>query len=77
MEIRPSARKLGVADRDILHALDNIIRYREQEYEGQLRVFVIGPDGAGRLLELVLVPHHQPSRVIHADLLQPNHYKFL
>ena len=77
MEILNSARKHDVSDADILHALDNVIRYREQEYDGEVRIFVIGPDRAGRFLELVLVPASSPARVIHADLLQPNHYHFL
>ena len=77
MEILDSARKHDVFDADILHALDNVIRYREQEYDGEVRIFAIGPDRAGRFLELVLVPASSPARVIHADLLQPNHYHYL
>ena len=61
----------------MLHALDNAIRYAEQEYEGELRIFVIGADQTGRFLELVLVPADDPLRIIHADVLQPNHYDYL
>lgn len=75
--IADGARKHGVDDADIYHALDNPIRYREQEYDGEARVFVIGADRSGRLLELVLVPADEPARVIHADVLRPNHYRFL
>jgi hypothetical protein len=77
VEIRDSARKHGVADVDILHAIDNPVRYREQEYDGELRVFIIGADTRGRFLELVLVPADEPSRVIHAQVLQPGHYNYL
>lgn len=78
MEIRDSARKHGgITDADIRHALDNVLRYREQEYDGELRIFVIGPDASGRLLELVLVPAHAPQRVIHAQVLRPKFYDFL
>jgi hypothetical protein len=61
----------------MLHALDNLIRYREQEYDGQPRIFVIGPDRMGRFLELVLVPADEPIRIIHADVLRPHHYDYL
>ncbi|MCL2454312.1 MAG: hypothetical protein FWD18_03275 [Micrococcales bacterium] len=77
MEIRRSARKHGIADADILHALDNPIRYAEQDYDGETRLFWIGPDRSGRFLELVLVPAGDPLRVIHADVLQPSRYHYL
>ncbi|MDR1213712.1 MAG: hypothetical protein LBK54_06485 [Propionibacteriaceae bacterium] len=77
MRIVDNARKHGIEDADILHALDNPIRYREQEYDGEVRVLLIGADRAGRLLELVLVPADQPARVIHADVLRPSRYDYL
>ena len=77
MRIMQSARRHGIDDADILHALDNMVRYREQEYDGQLRVFVIGADRMGRFLELVLVPADVPARIIHADVLRPGHYEYL
>lgn len=77
MQILNSARKHGVADEDIRHALANIIRYREQDYDGETRIFVIAPARDGRFLELVLVPSDDPTRVIHADILRPSHYDYL
>lgn len=77
MDIEWSAEKHGIAEADIWYALDNIVRYREQEYEGEIRIFVIAPARDGRFLELVLVPADEPLRVIHADILRPNHYHFL
>lgn len=77
MDIAPSAGRHGIEDADIWHALDYVHRYREQEYDGEIRIFVIGPARDGRFLELVLVPADEPLRVIHADVLQPNHYHFL
>ncbi len=77
MRIVASARKHGIEDADILHALDHMVRYREQEYDGELRVFVIGADRIGRFLELVLVPADEPTRIIHADILRPGHYDYL
>lgn len=77
MDIEWSAEKHGIEEADIWHALDNLIRYREQDYDGEERIFVIGPARDGRFLELVLVPVDDPARVIHADILQPNHYHYL
>lgn len=77
LQVAASARKHGIESADIFHALDNAIRYGEQEYDGESRVFVIGPDRSGRLLEIVLVPADQPQRIIHADVLRPSRYKFL
>lgn len=69
-KVAASARKHGIAERDMLHAIDNAIRYAEQEYDGEMRMLVIGPDRVGRLLEIVLVPADEPQRIIHADLLR-------
>jgi hypothetical protein len=44
---------------------------------GEERLLVIGPDRHGALLELVAVPAHQPTRIIHADQLQPSRYDYL
>ncbi|HEY0258413.1 MAG TPA: hypothetical protein VGC18_01060 [Lacisediminihabitans sp.] len=77
MEIAASARKHGVDDDDILHALRNVIRYWEMEYDGELRIFIIGTDRSARLLEIVAVPAAGPQRVIHADLLRPKFYDYL
>jgi uncharacterized DUF497 family protein len=77
MEIRDSARKHGISDADILHAVRNPIRYREQEYDGEARIFIIGADTQGRFLELVLVTADEPTRVIHADVLRPGHFDYL
>lgn len=77
MIITASARKHGIADADILHALRHPFRYVEQEYEGELRTLVLGADRSGRLLELVVVPHDDPQRVIHADRMRPKFYDYL
>ena len=77
MEIVPSARKHGISDEDISHALDHPFRYREQDYRGELRMLVIGADRSGRLLEIVLVPADEPARVIHADVLRPGRFGYL
>jgi len=77
LRILDSARKHGISDAEILHAVSHPIRYSEQEYMGEQRIFIIGPDTTGRLLELVLVPAGAPQRVIHADVLRPKFYDHL
>jgi hypothetical protein len=77
VEFAESARKHGIDEADILHALRNIIRYWEMEYDGELRIFIIGADRAGTLLELVAVPASEPQRIIHADRLRSKFYDYL
>ena len=77
MDIAGSSRKHGIADDDIMHALRNFLRYIEQDYDGETRLFVIGADRGGRLPEVVAVPATDPQRVIHADLLRPKFYDYL
>lgn len=66
-EIADSAHKHGLSDDDIWHAWRNVLRVAEQEYDGEARVIAVGPAHNGALLELVIVPADNPTRVIHAD----------
>lgn len=77
MEIADSARKHGIGDSSIVHGWENAIKLAEFEYEGEERLFVIGPDESGNLLELVAVPAGEPTRIIHADRLRPKFYDAL
>lgn len=77
MDITNSARRHGIDDADIEHAVRNIIRYLEQEYGGETRLFIIGADRIGRFLEIIAVPSPDPVRVIHADILRPKFYHYL
>jgi hypothetical protein len=72
MIILASARKHGVEDEDILHAWRHMMRYGIWEYDGESRLFVVGPYRHGFLLELVAVPADDPDRIIHADRLRPS-----
>lgn len=74
MHIADSARKHGVSDVSILHAWENAIKLAEFEYEGEERLFVIGPDESGNLLEIVAVPVTEPTCIIHADRLRTKFY---
>jgi hypothetical protein len=66
VEIHPSARKHGVADEDIRHAIDHALT-SEDAGEDPDRGLVIGPDRAGNLLEVVvLVTIDGAQLAIHA-----------
>lgn len=75
MEIADSAHKHGVADEDITHAVRNPMRLTA----GEGRALVIGPDRAGRLLEVVVLdddPDEEPV-IIHAMALRPKFRDYL
>jgi uncharacterized DUF497 family protein len=66
VEIHPSARKHGVADEAIRHAIDHALAI-EDAGEDPDRWLVIGPDRAGNLLEVVvLVTVEDTQLAIHA-----------
>jgi hypothetical protein len=77
MRILDSARRHGIGDDDIMHALANAIRFVDFEYKGEERLLVIGPDMNGAMLEIVAMPVSGPDRVIHADRLRPSRYDYL
>ena len=79
VEIHRSARKHGVADEDILHAIDHALVI-EDIGEDPDRWLVLGPDRAINMLEVVvlitaegtqLVIHAMPMRPIYERLLRP------
>jgi hypothetical protein len=75
VEIADSARKHGVRDEDMLHAIRNPVRV----VPGEGRDLVIGADPSGRLLEVVVLdddPDEEPI-VIHAMPLRPKFHRFL
>jgi hypothetical protein len=74
-----SARKHGVADQDILHAIEHALAI-EDAGEDPDRWLIIGPDAAANLLEVVLMItaeghqvaiHAMPMRDKYARLLEP------
>ncbi len=75
MEIADSARKHGVRDEDIEHALRNPLRV----VAGEGRDLVIGADRTGRFLEVVVLdddPNEEPV-VIHAMPLRSKFHDYL
>ena len=73
MEIADAARKHGVTDLDIEHAVRNAIRVISQ---GE-RDLYIGADRTGRLLEVVVLDDDGQLVVIHAMALRPQFYEQL
>ena len=72
MDIYASARKHGIGDDDILHAVEHALAIGEQE---DAKVLYLGPDRAGNFLEVVSVardedrdrdPRHAHARQVPA-----------
>ncbi|MBA3372373.1 MAG: hypothetical protein M3493_02735 [Actinomycetota bacterium] len=74
MEIAGSARRRGVDDEDIRHAVRVPFRRVRQ---GDDRVLIIGPDRTGRLLEVVVIDPEGDPAVIHAMSLRRKFYDYL
>lgn len=79
VEIHRSARKHGMTDEDILHAIDHALAI-EDIGEDPDRWLVLGPERAANMLEVVvlttsdggqLVIHAMPMRPIYERLLRP------
>ena len=76
MEIHSSARRHGVDDLDIQHAVAHSLAI-EDIGEDPDRWLVIGPDRAGNLLELVVLVDQRGEIAIHAMALRPKYRKLL
>lgn len=71
VEIADNARKHGVVDEDIEHAVRNAIRVVSQRD----RDLYIGADRTGRLLEVVVLDDDGQPVAIHAMPLRPKFYE--
>lgn len=77
MEILPSARRHGITDTNIFHAIDNSLVTDDLGEEPD-RWLIIGPDQAANLLELVvLINADGDELIIHAMHLRPTFQKLL
>lgn len=75
MEIYESAHRHGVADEDILHAVEHALAAGEQA-DGKVLYF--GPDRAANLLEVVSVLRDDGSEIaIHAMRMRAKYEPFL
>jgi hypothetical protein len=79
VEIHPSARRHGISDDDMLHAIEHCI-VADDIGEDPDRWLLIGPDRAANLLEIVilvtaegdeLIIHAMPLRAAYRKLLEP------
>jgi hypothetical protein len=79
VEIHSSARRHGVADDDILHAIEHSMVVDDLG-EDPDRWLVIGPDRAANLLEVIVlvtaeddevIIHAMPLRAVYRRLLDP------
>lgn len=80
MEVHDSARKHGVADADIAHAITHHLSAGAvSEHEGPpWRVLYLGPDRAANLLEVVVVERDDGTElVIHAMRMRKGYEAYL
>jgi hypothetical protein len=67
MEIHRAARKHGIPEADLRHAVDHALYAGVLEGDPPLRVLYLGPDRAGNLLEVVVIERDDNSELaIHA-----------
>lgn len=77
MEIHSSARRHGVDDEDMLHAVDNSMAVEDLS-EDPDRWLIIGPDRVANLLEIiVLITEEGTEMIIHAMPLRAIYRKLL
>lgn len=77
MDIHPSARRHGVADDDMLHAIEHSLVV-DDIGEDPDRWLVIGPDRAANLLEVVVLTTTEGDEmIIHAMALRATYLKLL
>ncbi|HEV8261266.1 MAG TPA: hypothetical protein VGQ19_10980 [Burkholderiales bacterium] len=78
MQIHRTARKHGIADADLRHAVDHALYAGDLESEAPLRVLYIGPDRAGTLLEVVVIERDDGSELaIHAMNMRHRYRRLL
>ena len=74
LEIADSARKHGIADEDIRHAVRMALREISQDAD---RILLIGPDRVGQLLEVVVLDPDEDPVAIHAMRLRSLFHRYL
>ena len=75
MEIHPSARKHGIADEDIEHAMRHALANDDQAYDTRL---YLGPARSADLLEVVTIVRDDDTElVIHAMKMRPKYRRLL
>lgn len=80
MEIHPAARKHGIADDDIVHAVGHALAgyALEGRDDEPRRTLLLGPDRSANLLEVVVVELDDCGRLaIHAMRMRPKYIPLL
>jgi hypothetical protein len=79
VEIHASARKHGVADADIRHAVVRAVYAADiEDDEPPKRVLYLGPDRAANLLEIVVMERADGSELaIHAMKMRPQYERLI
>lgn len=80
MDIDPGARKHGIPDDDILHAVEQALAgYALEERDDEpRRTLLLGPDRQANLLEVVVVELDDGRRLaIHAMRMRPKYIPLL
>jgi uncharacterized DUF497 family protein len=76
VDVLLSAFRHGVDVEEIEHALRNAVVV-EEIAEDPTRYLVLGPDPAGRLLELIVMDRPRGPAVIHAMPMRPKYHHLL
>ena len=76
MDVVASARKHGIDDADMDHAVRHATVVEEVAHD-PIRYLVIGPDRSGNLLELIVMDRPQGPAVIHAMAMRPKYRRLL
>jgi len=77
MTVHPSARRHGIPDPDIRHALDHAIVTADTD-EDPDKILYLGPDRAGNILEVITIARRdQSDLVIHAMPMRPTYEPLL
>ena len=74
MRIAEAARKHGVTDQDMRHALANSVRRITMDERFTL---LIGPATTGALLEIGVLSIDSDPAIIHAMALRPRFHRYL
>lgn len=79
MDIHESARRHGVSDEDIQHAVKHPVAVVDLDPESDPpKLFVVGPDKAGNMLEVIILLLAEDEQLaIHAMSLRKKYFRLL
>jgi hypothetical protein len=74
MEVGPSAHRHGIAVEDMAHAVNHVLGAVEHD-DGM--TMLLGPDRAGRFLEVGFSELRGEPVIVHAMAMRPKYERFL